>query len=59
MLSYVMLKDKLKDNNRTNIFKHPRYTLEQIQSNEPTVDLNYIKKPIKKTFNKALSGTIT
>lgn len=39
-----MLKDKIKGNNRINIFKHPRYTLEQIKSNEPTVNLDYIKK---------------
>ena len=41
---YVMLKDKLKDNVRVNIFKHPRYTANQILLNEPTAKADYIEE---------------
>lgn len=40
--NYVMLKDKTVSGVRENVFRHPRYTAEQILLNEPTAEAEYI-----------------
>ncbi len=40
--NYVMIKDKIKNGIRTNIFKHPRYTSTQLLLNEPDAKADYI-----------------
>jgi len=40
--NYVMLKDKSIDGIRSNIFKHPKYTANQIKENEPTATADYL-----------------
>lgn len=44
---YIMLKDKIQNGIRINIFKHPRYTSKQILDNEPTVKADYIDDLIR------------
>lgn len=44
--NYVMLKDKVVDGIRTNVFKHPRYTGSQILFSEPDARAEYIDKLI-------------
>lgn len=43
---YIMLKDKVKNGIRVNIFRHPRYTSKQILMNEPEAKADYINKMI-------------
>lgn len=49
--TYIMLKDKIVNTYRTNIFRHPRYTAKQILTNEPTAEAEYIKKLIAEANN--------
>ena len=42
--NYVMIKDKIKNGVRVNIFKHPRYTYAQLLSNEPKAKAAYIEE---------------
>lgn len=42
--NYVMIKDKIKNGVRVNIFKHPRYTYAQLLSNEPKAKTVYIEE---------------
>ena len=44
---YVILKDKINNGVRINIFKHPRYTSKQILSNKPTAKATYIDELIQ------------
>ena len=37
-----MLKDKTINGNRINVYRHPKYTDEQIVANEPDVNADYI-----------------
>ena len=39
---YVMLKDKTINGNRINVYRHPKYTDEQIVANEPDVNADYL-----------------
>lgn len=44
---YVMIKDKIVNGIRNNIFKHPRYTSTQILQAEPNAEALYIDELIK------------
>ena len=44
-----MLKDKTVNGNRTNLYKHPRYTGEQILTAEPSARAIYIDKLLEET----------
>lgn len=46
---YVMLKDKTVNGNRVNLYKHPRYTGEQILLAEPSAKATYINTLIEDT----------
>lgn len=50
---YIMLKDKIKNGIRINIFKHPRYTAKQILTNEPEAKVDYINKLIDEEDSNA------
>ncbi len=52
IFQYIMLKDKIKNGNRINIFKHQRYTAEQILLNEPTAKAKYIDELIESENGK-------
>ena len=49
---YVMLKDKILNGNRINLYKHPRYTCEQILENEPSAKADYIEKLKEEEIDK-------
>lgn len=50
--NFVMLKDKIINGIRTNIFKHPRYTSTQILLNEPLAKADYINELIELESHK-------
>lgn len=47
MYQYVMLKDKIVNGIRENLYKHPRYTVEQILAEEPSIEASYIDTLLK------------
>lgn len=44
---YVMLKDKIKNGIRVNVYRHPKYTDNQIIANEPDIKATYISQNSK------------